>query len=430
MKSIYYESYGCQMNAYDTEAISSMLALDGFITVDTPEEADVILVNTCSVRENAEQRAIGRLNDLSRHSGSILAVCGCMAQRMGESLFDSVPGLDVVAGTDTYHELAGSILHAMEGMGRTANTRLDGTVTYSLEEGGFRSGVTRYLSITRGCENFCSYCIVPYVRGSVRSKDPDTILREVRGLISAGAKEITLLGQNVMSYSCANLDFYRLSRLILEETGIKRLRFLTTHPRDLDMRVMQIMADSGRLCPHLHLPVQSGSDRILGLMHRGYTSKQYLDKLREARKIVPDLAVTTDIIVGFPSETEGDFLETLSVVESCRFEAAFTFKYSPRQGTAAALLPDDVKADTKKARLQRLNERIQSIRLDLLESQLCTDWEILLDDKVKKGEYRFGKGRTPHFRNVLVPETEREPGEFFKVRLEKLRNFTFIGREI
>ncbi len=430
MPSVYYESYGCQMNAYDTEVISSLLGSDGFSRVDSPEEADIIIVNTCSVRKNAEQRAIGRLNDLSRHSGSFLAVCGCMAQRMGESLFEAVPGLDLVAGTDTYLELAETIRKGLETKRRTAMTVVDGKINYSLTDGGSHAGITRYLSITRGCENYCSYCIVPYVRGKVRSKDPETIVREAREMISAGAKEITLLGQNVMAYRYGDIDFPRLARTMLEETEIGRLRFLTTHPRDLDMEIFRLMAAEDRLCPHLHLPVQSGSDRILELMRRGYTGEAYIGEIREARRIVPGLAITTDIIVGFPTESDEDFQRTLHIAEQCRFEAAFTFKYSPREGTAAALFEDDVPAEVKKERLSRLNEAVQRMRSEQLEAQLGTEAEILLDDTVKKGEYRFGKGRTPHFRNVLVPATEREPGDTFKVRLVQLRNFTFIGSEI
>jgi tRNA-2-methylthio-N6-dimethylallyladenosine synthase len=217
---------------------------------------------------------------------------------------------------------------------------------------------------------------------------------------------------------------------MIDETEVRRLRFLTTHPRDLDMEIFRLMTDENRLCPHLHLPIQSGSDRILSLMRRGYTRDNYIGEIREARKIMPELAVTTDIIVGFPTESDEDFLQTLSIVEQCRFEAAFTFKYSPRHGTAAALFEDDAPAEVKKERLARLNETVQRIRLELLERQLGTDSEILLDDTVKKGEYLFGKGRTTHFRNVLVPATKREAGDIFRVRLEQLRKFTFIGKEI
>ena len=430
MPSVYYESFGCQMNAYDTEVISSLLGSEGFGRADSAEEADIIIVNTCSVREKAEQRAIGRLNDLSRHSGAILAVCGCMAQRMGESLFKSVPGLDVVAGTDTYLELAGSIRDALEKKQRISMTGVDGEITYSLIDGRSPGGVTRYLSITRGCENYCSYCIVPYVRGRVRSKNPETIVREAREMVSAGAREITLLGQNVMAYRYGDLDFPRLIRRMIDETEVRRLRFLTTHPSDLDIEIFQLMAAEDRLCPHLHLPFQSGSDRILSMMRRGYTRDDYMDAIHEARKILPELAVTTDVIVGFPTESNEDFLQTLSMVEQCRFEAAFTFKYSPRRGTSAALSEDDIPIDVKKERLSRLNELVQRIRLEILDRQLGTDSEILLDDTVKKGEYRFGKGRTNHFRNVLVPATERKPGDIFRVRLEQLRKFTFIGKEI
>jgi tRNA-2-methylthio-N6-dimethylallyladenosine synthase len=418
------------MNAYDTEVITAALGEKGYRTTDDPGEADVIIVNTCSVREHAEKRAIGRLTDLSRHGGATLVVCGCMAQRMGEALFDLIPGLGIVAGTGSYSGVASMIRSAREGRQRIIRLELDGTTTYSLENAASPGGVTRYLSITRGCENYCSYCVVPFLRGTVRSKAPPDIIREVEQMVTGGAKEVTLLGQNVMSYRWGDIGFTDLVAKVVEHTAVRRIRFLTTHPRDIDDGIFRIMKMQDRVCRHLHLPVQAGSDRILDMMNRGYTRKEYVEKLKNAREIVPDLAVTTDIIVGFPGETEEDFERTLSLVEECRFDAAFTFKYSPREGTSAARRPDDVPAETKKKRLATLNLRVQAVRRRLLEEQLGTVSEILLDDIVEKGEYRFGKGRTTHFRNVLIPHARLEVGDILPVRLLELRNFTFIGEQI
>ncbi|HSG29904.1 MAG TPA: MiaB/RimO family radical SAM methylthiotransferase, partial [Candidatus Krumholzibacterium sp.] len=294
MKKAYYESFGCQMNAYDTEVIESLMAGTGFMTVEDPAEADLILVNTCSVRENAEQRAIGRLNDLSRHRKAVLGVCGCMAQRMGAELFDSVPHLSIIAGPDNYLDLPGAVLSAIDSGKKVLLDSTDGNITYGLGTGPVSDArISRFLSITRGCENFCTYCIVPYLRGPVRSKDPGQIVKEIELLAGSGTREITLLGQNVMAYRSGEVGFYGLVRTILERTEIRRVRFLTTHPRDLDERIFRLMNEDERFCPHIHLPVQSGSDRILGLMNRGYTKAHYLGLIAEARKIRPDLAVST-----------------------------------------------------------------------------------------------------------------------------------------
>ncbi len=426
MIRFYCESFGCQMNAYDTEVISTLLENEGCFPVAEPDEADVIIVNTCSVRGHAEDRAVGRLNDLSRHEGAILVACGCMAQRLGNELFTLVPGLAGVAGTDSYHRLFAMIQSIRDGGERFSDTSVDGNTTYDLAR-TLPRGPSRYISITRGCENYCSYCIVPYLRGAVRSKDPVNIVREIEGMVAEGVSEVTLLGQNVMAYEHAGLDFPGLVKRIIGETDLRRLRFLTTHPRDLDRAIFRIMAGNERVCPHLHLPVQSGSDRILGMMRRGYTRREYIGKLEQSREILPGLAITTDIIVGFPSESEADFGETLSLVEKGMFDAAFTFKYSPREGTAAARLEDDVPVEIKRERLARLNGLVKSIRRSILEKHLGTVTEILLDDEVEKGEYRFVKGRTPHFRNVLIPSEGKRVGDFVTVRLRELRNFTYLA---
>jgi tRNA-2-methylthio-N6-dimethylallyladenosine synthase len=428
-RKVYLESFGCQMNAFDSEVLESMLEGEGFVISEDPSEADAILVNTCSVRENAERRALGRLNDLSRHKDSVLAVCGCMAQRLGERLFELVPALDIVAGPDTYSELPAAISAVISGKGRKVLVEKDDSVTYRLGNVS-GSSPSRYLSITRGCENYCSYCIVPYVRGKVRSKEPAAVIGDLRLLAASGAKEVTLLGQNVMAYSSGGVGFTGLLGMILEETDIERLRFLTTHPRDVDDGIFTLMSENSRICPHIHLPFQSGSDRILSLMNRGYTRSEYLDIIERAKEIRHDISFTTDIIVGFPGETNGDFEETLDIVEKVGYDSAFTFKYSPREGTGAEGMKDDVPFEVKKERLDRLNASIQRIRREIMVSLLGSTEEILLDARVKKGEYQFLRGRTPHFRNVLVRPENRNPGDIMNVVLEELRNFTFIGKEL
>jgi len=429
VSSAYYESFGCQMNAFDTEIIESLLAGTGIMAVEDPAEADVIIVNTCSIREHAEQRAIGRLNDLSRHEGAILVICGCMAQRLGEKLFSLVPGASLVVGPDNYQGLPDAIAGCLEAGKRIADTKQDPDAAYRLETlRGER--VSRFLAITRGCGNFCSYCIVPYLRGPVRSRAADQIIEETRMMSEKGTREVTLLGQNVMAYRHGSTDFVTLLRRILNETDVARLRFLTTHPRDVDIEIFSLMEMQPRLCPHMHLPIQSGSDRILSLMRRGYTKEDYMEIVKRGKQIKPDLALSTDFIVGFPTETDGEFDETVEMVEKCGFDYAFSFKYSPRAGTASARMEDDVSDQLKKERLQILNDAIKRVRKSVLEKQVGTRDEILLDAEVKKGEYRFWRGRTPHFRNVTVAGDNFKPGDIINVTLNKIDNFTFAGEEI
>lgn len=425
--TVYCESYGCQMNAYETEFIGSLLRERGHSLVASPDGADVIVVNTCSVREHAEQRAMGRLLDLSRHNSALLVVCGCMAQRMGRSLFDLAPSVRGIAGTDGYGSLPEAIAEAVETGGRFALLERDDATTYELLSTGYAGPVSRYVSITRGCENYCSYCIVPYLRGAVRSRPADSIVTEVTSLVEHGTKEITLLGQNVLAYRHDGIDFRGLATRVLDTTDVRRLRFLTSHPRDVSTDVFELMARERRLCSHIHLPVQSGSDRILEAMNRGYTRKRYLSVVRAARAIVPELAVTTDIIVGFPTETEDDFRETLDLVHEASFDSAFTFRYSPRSGTAASRMRDDIPLDVKRERLQRLNAAVLGERERILQSRLGTEAEILLDGTVQKGEHRFWKGRTPQFRNVILADDAAREGDIVRVVLRRITNFTFDG---
>ncbi|MDD3643829.1 MAG: tRNA (N6-isopentenyl adenosine(37)-C2)-methylthiotransferase MiaB, partial [Candidatus Krumholzibacteria bacterium] len=387
-RTVYLESFGCQMNAFDTEVIESMLRKEGFAAVPEPDGADVILVNTCSIRDHAERRAIGRLHDLSRHRKAVHVVCGCMAQRLGDRLRDLVPGIDIIAGPDTYRELAAAIVSRCGGGGTATMLSRDGGVTYGLSESGGGS-VSRYLSITRGCENYCSYCIVPYVRGPIRSKKAGEIMRELRLLEDAGTREVTLLGQNVMAYREDDGGFVDLLELILRETGLARIRFLTTHPRDVDPSLFALMSASRRICPHLHLPLQAGDDNVLKRMNRGYTAAQYCSIVDRARAEIPGISFSTDIIVGFPGESREDFERTVEIVERVRFDSAFTFKYSPREGTAAARTKDDVPPAEKAYRLDRLNAVVRRIREETLGRLVGSREEILLDGVVQKGEYRF-----------------------------------------
>ncbi len=416
------------MNAYDTEVVSSALKSRGAAETDDPGEADVIIVNTCSVREHAEERAVSRIINLSIDNPARLVVCGCMAQRLKSKLFDIIPGIDILAGANSYRALPEAIEDVLKSGGRYTLFG-DEKISYSLSEPGYRKKPERYISITRGCNKFCSYCIVPYLRGRVRSKPPVRIIREIRGMVEGGAREVTLLGQNVMSYSYEDYGFAELLREVAEKTELERIRFLTTHPRDLSMKLFDLMLEYPAICPHIHLPVQSGSNRILDIMKRGYSREEYIDIVERARDRVSDLAFTTDIIVGYPTESEKDFQDTVDLAERIRFDAAFTFKYSPREGTRAAVLDDDVNREEKKRRLSLLNRKVCAIRREILEECVGSTEEILVDGRVKKGDNYYSKGRTRQFRNVMLEGSNTGEGELVTVKLRSLHNFTLIGEE-
>ncbi|MDZ7859949.1 MAG: tRNA (N6-isopentenyl adenosine(37)-C2)-methylthiotransferase MiaB [Candidatus Krumholzibacteriota bacterium] len=431
-KKIYLKSFGCQMNAFDTEMIGALLTEGNSRIIKDPQEADIIIVNTCSIRKHAETRAINHLHKLSKINNAILAVCGCMAQRMGVELKKIVPGIDIISGPDNYKELVSILSGDLDKISNTMLLERNHAATYKLPErcNKEQSKTSKFLSITRGCENYCTYCVVPYLRGHLRSKAPDIVINEIQRMHGNGVKEITLLGQNVMAYQYGGVDFTSLMELILDETDIPRIRFLTTHPKDIRMKLFRLMSADSRVCNHIHLPLQSGSNRILKLMGRKYTREDYISSVEEARKIVPDLAITTDIIVGFPTEDESDFEKTMDLVEYTRFDSAFTFKYSPREGTAAYRMDDNVSIDTKKKRLERLNKRVKEIRYDIFRKLNGRKFKILLDGRTKKGKNHYIKGRTTHFRNVNVNPGSLKEGEFINVKLKKLEGFTFIGEEI
>ena len=354
MRKVYIETYGCQMNVNDSEVVLSILQKTGYARCESIGEADLILVNTCSVRDNAEQRVLGRLDvfrqEKKRRRGMVVGVLGCMAQRVKEKLLEH-PAVDIVAGPDAYRDLP-RLVEAVTASGKQINTALSHEETYAdiAPVRMDRAGVSAFISIMRGCNNVCAYCIVPYVRGAERSRDPRSIVREAEELIAAGYKEITLLGQNVDSYCWTDaggtgdkVDFAGLlERVALVDPGV-RIRFATSHPKDMGDAVLQTMARHANICRHIHLPVQSGSDVMLERMNRKYTRAHYLERIASIWRILPDCAVTTDVIAGFCGETEEDHLATLSLLREVRYDSAFMFQYSERPGTKAARhYPDDV----------------------------------------------------------------------------------------
>jgi tRNA-2-methylthio-N6-dimethylallyladenosine synthase len=428
---VFLHSYGCQMNLSDGELVHGLLAEEGFNLTDRIGEADVILINTCSVRDHAEQRVLGRLRALGalkkRRPEIVIGVLGCMAQRLGEKFRTLVPSVDLVLGPDSYRRLPAILEEHFAG--RNGHFIFAGGVpgeTYEDIAPRRTEGVSAFVAIMRGCNNFCTYCIVPYVRGRERSRTPESIVAEISKAVSEGFSEVILLGQNVNSYSYGEVDFPGLLATVVQIAGLKRIRFLTSHPRDLSERLIEIMAQGGTICPSLHLPVQSGSDRILDLMGRGYSRRQYLEKVRRVREKVPDLMLTTDLLCGFPSESEEDFQETLDLMKEARFDDAFTFKYSVRPGTQAARMPDDVPEPVKIKRLTRMMALARQLADQSRVAMLGKEAEVLLEKPSPKDDAEWME-RTADGRVALIPGRYRR-GDIVKIKVEQIRGFSLWGR--
>jgi len=421
----YIETFGCQMNKLDSEVLSGLLEGAGLSPSDSPEDADVVLVNTCSVREHAEQRVLERLRRLARwkreRPGRILGVVGCMAQRMGWELLTDVPHLDLVAGPDSYNKLP-DVLERRDLP--VVLVEQDGELYEGVEprrEGGVRA----WVAIMRGCDNFCSYCIVPYVRGRERSRPHRSVVAEVEELARESYKDVTLLGQNVNSYCDGEVDFAGLLRLV-DRAGVPRVRFLTSHPKDLSEEVLRAMAECPSLCEHLHLPIQSGSDRVLQLMRRSYTVERYIRIVEEARGLILDISITTDILVGFPGETEEDFERTLEVIRYVQFDDAYMYRYSPRPGTLAAQFPDDVPEEEKLRRLDEVIRLQREITWRVNERLVGSEVEVLIEAPAKR-DGMLGRTRTD--KPVVVRGEGLKVGDFVKVRVTGTTGPTLLGGE-
>ena len=439
MKKLYIETYGCQMNVADSEVVASVMQMAGYETTDNLDEADAVFLNTCSVRDNAEQKIYNRLEVLNalrkqRTSGKlIIGVLGCMAERVKEELLEQ-HHCDLVAGPDAYLSLSDLIAQAETGH-KAMNIELSTTETYRdvvPQRIGLGHRIGGFVSIMRGCNNFCHYCIVPYTRGRERSRDVDSILREVRDLRDRGFKEVTLLGQNVNSYACQEqgVNFPALLHLVAEEAPEMRIRFTTSHPKDMSDETLQVIAEMPNVCKHIHLPVQSGSDRILKLMNRKYTREWYLDRVAAIRRIIPDCGLSTDIFVGYHSETEEDHQLSLSLMREVGYDSAFMFKYSERPGTYASKhLPDDVPEEEK---IRRLNELIQ------LQTQLSAEankrdegkvFDVLVEGVSKRSREQLC-GRTEQNKMVVFDKGGHHIGETVKVRITGSTSATLFGEEI
>ncbi len=393
---IYVETYGCQMNKCDSAMIQSMLVSAGHSLTSDLAEADVVIVNSCTVRERAEQRVLGRLRHLRGliATDAALGVIGCVAQRMGDTLLKEVRGLDFVIGTDCY-ALIPDILEKTGRGRKCVETDQDNSEDYGDSPGPITASLSDFVSVMRGCNNYCSYCIVPHVRGRERSVAHATVLSEVEALVQLGTRDITLLGQNVNSYRDGHVTFAQLLGIINDVPGLERIRFATSHPKDLSEELIDAMADLDKVCEHIHLPVQSGSNSILRRMNRSYTREDYVALIDSIRKRIPGIAVTTDLIMGFPGETDDDFHATLSLMEEIRFDSAFMFRYSVREGTSAATLDDDVPEATKIERLKTTIELQKGITTAVNRELIGTQLEVLVDGPSERDASRmFGRSRS------------------------------------
>lgn len=433
---VYIETYGCQMNEYDSELVKSILTGRGFALTDSFERADVVLLNTCAIRERAHLRIYGRLQSLKREKASrgernlTVGILGCMAQNLKDDLLDGHDTIDFIAGPDSYRELPDLIDAARGGVGGGAALRLSRTETYSGVDPVRSGGVNAWIAVMRGCDNMCTFCVVPYTRGRERSRDPEGVVAEVKALVRQGYRQVTLLGQNVNSYRYDNYRFADLMRMVGDVDGVERVRFTSPHPKDFPSDLIRAIAGHPNLCNHIHLPLQAGSDRVLELMRRTYTNRAFRDLVDEMRATIPALGLTTDIIVGFPTETASEYDQTRALMEDVRFDAAFIFKYSERKGTyAARKLPDDVAPEEKTRRIVELVELQKQITGEINSGLVGTTQEILVEEPHEKDPTRM-IGRTDHFKIAIIPADGVAAGDIVTVRIDGAHGATLFGSSI
>ena len=430
MKKLYIETYGCQMNVADTEVVFSILGREGYERTEEMADADVILANTCSVRDNAEQRIWGRIEQFNfqrkKRPDVIVGILGCMAERLKDALLESGK-VDIVAGPDAYRSLPRLLAAATQG-----HPQIDVLLSREETYGDIapvrvdKNGVSAFISIMRGCNNVCSYCVVPYTRGAERSRDPHTIVREACHCAMDGYKEITLLGQNVDSYRVGDLDFAGLLALVAESVPALRIRFSTSNPQDISDAVLETMASHPNICRHIHLPVQSGSDRMLEKMRRRYTREGYLERVAKIRSLMPDCALSTDVIAGFCSETEDDHRDTLSLFEAVGFDAAFMFQYSERPGTLAAKkYPDDVPPEVKTRRLEEIIALQNRLSLESNRRDLGKTYQVLVEGPSKRNPAELC-GRNSQNKMCVWPDTAHRAGDLVDVVVRDCTQATLL----
>lgn len=430
MKKVYIETYGCQMNVYDTEIVKTILKDNNYGFTDEPAEAQVILINTCSVREHAHQKVYQRINNLKqlkrKNKDLVLAVLGCMAQNMRDELLKKGSGVDIIAGPDSYRKLPDLLKQAQETGQKKSALLLSRSETYNGIFPTRGSGVNAWIAVMRGCDNFCTFCVVPYARGRERSRDPLNVIAEVKLLVDQGFKQVTLLGQNVNSYKYDKFDFSDLINMVSEVDGVKRVRFVSPHPKDFPEKLIEVVMDNPKVCKHIHLPLQSGNNRILDLMNRTYTKEKFLKLALRMRELIPDLTLTTDIIVGFPTETEREYQDTLEVMQLVEFDSAFMFKYSERRKTIASKkFTDDVSENDKSSRIIRLFDMQKKIDLKRNQQHLGETFEVLVEGRGKKPAQLLG--RNDGNKIVVFPDNGAKTGDFVNVKINEVTSNTLIG---
>ena len=438
-KKLFIETYGCQMNVADSEVVASVMQMAGYVQADTLDEADAVFLNTCSVRDNAEQKILNRLEFFhslrKKRPHLIVGVLGCMAERVKDDLITN-HHVDLVAGPDAYLTLP-DLIASVEAGEKAINVELSTTETYRdiVPSRVCGNRISGFVSIMRGCNNFCTYCIVPYTRGRERSRDVESILREVNDLREKGYKEVTLLGQNVNSYRFERPDgevvtFPMLLRIVAQAAPQMRIRFTTSHPKDMSDETLHVIAEEPNVCRHIHLPVQSGSSRILKLMNRKYDREWYLERVAAIRRIIPDCGLSTDIFCGFPGETEEDHRLSLSLMEECAYDSAFMFKYSERPGTYASKhLPDDIPEEVKIRRLEEIIALQNRLSAEANARCVGRTYEVLAEGASKRSRDQLF-GRTEQNRVVVFDRGTHRPGELVKVRITGSTAATLLGEEI
>jgi tRNA-2-methylthio-N6-dimethylallyladenosine synthase len=429
----YIETYGCQMNEYDSELVRSILSRNGFTEVGEPEKAEVVMINTCSVREHAHNRVFGRLQRLQhlrRDRRIVVGVLGCMAQNQKLDLLDNSVYVDFIAGPDSYRRLPALIGDTLGGDGQAAAIDLSEFETYDDIYPERRAGVNAWIAVMRGCDNFCTFCVVPYTRGRERSRSVESVVEETRGLVAQGYTQVTLLGQNVNSYAHDSHSFAGLMGAVADVPGIRRVRFTSPHPKDFPGDLLEVISSHPHVCKHVHLPLQAGSDRILEMMRRKYGAAEFIALADRIREKVPGVILTTDIILGFPTETREEFEETLAVMERVGFDSAFIFNYSERRGTVAKRRwKDDVAPDEKKYRITRANDLQKEISLKQNRRHTGEIQEILVEAPSKRDDRQWF-GRNDGNKMVIFDRTDQQAGEYIRVRITGATPNTLKGEDV
>jgi len=431
---VYVETYGCQMNEYDSELVRSILRQNQFELVDGPEQADAVLLNTCAIRENAHQKIYGRVGVLAgmrvQNPRLLIGILGCMAQNLKDDLLQPRTGIDLVAGPDSYKKLPSLLREVWDTGIKAKEIDLSEFETYSDVYPERVPGVNAWIACMRGCDNFCSFCVVPYTRGRERSRTPASIVEETRQLAAQGHKQVTLLGQNVNSYESGGADFAALLLQVAAVDGIQRVRFTSPHPKDFPRQLLHAIASHPKLCKQIHLPLQSGNDRILEMMRRTYTQREFLDLVAEIRATIPGVCLSTDVICGFPSETEAEFADTVRVMEAVEFDSAFLFKYSERKNTIAhRKYPDDVPEEAKTARIVRLNELQKAASLRRNRAYAGRTLEVLIEGPSRKSPDDV-LGRDDGNHGVVLPRGDLQPGDCVPVEILGVSAHTLLGRAV